>query len=67
MTTTATTPFHTALRNETKRSSWLWLVAGALWIAVSLIILQFDPISAATVGVIAGAMFVASGVEYLFL
>ncbi len=67
MTTTATTPFRTALRTETNRSSWLWLVAGALWFAVSLIILQFDPVSAATVGVIAGAMFVASGVEYLFL
>lgn len=67
MTTTATAPFRPALRTETKRSSWLWLIAGALWIAVSLIILQFDPVSAATVGVIAGAMFVASGVEYFFL
>ena len=67
MTTTATTPFPTALRTETKRWSWLWLVAGALWIAVSLIILQFDAASAATVGVIAGAMFVAAGVEYFFV
>ena len=65
MTTTATTPFPTALRTETKRWSWLWLVAGALWIAVSLIILQFDTASAATVGAIAGVMFIASGVEYL--
>jgi uncharacterized membrane protein HdeD (DUF308 family) len=68
MTTTATTtPFPTALRTETKKWSWLWLVAGALWIAVSLIILQFDTASAATVGAIAGVMFIASGVEYLFV
>ncbi|MGZ8784650.1 MAG: DUF308 domain-containing protein, partial [Acidimicrobiia bacterium] len=67
MTTTIPHPFRTRLRTETQRSSWLWLVAGALWIAVSLSILQFDPASAATVGVIAGVMFVASGVEYLFV
>lgn len=66
MTTTATTPF-TQMRTETKKWSWLWLVAGALWILVSVIILQFDPASAATVGVIAGAMFVGAGVEYFFL
>jgi uncharacterized membrane protein HdeD (DUF308 family) len=66
MTTTATTPF-TQMRIETKRWSWLWLVAGALWILVSVIILQFDQASAATVGVIAGAMFVGAGVEYFFL
>lgn len=64
MTTTATTPFRTALRTETKRWSWLWLVAGALWIAVSVIILQFDQASAATVGAIAGAMLIFAGVEY---
>jgi uncharacterized membrane protein HdeD (DUF308 family) len=66
-TTTPTPPFRTALRTETKRASWLWLVTGTLWILVSLSILQFDPASAATVGVIAGAMFVASGVEYFIL
>jgi uncharacterized membrane protein HdeD (DUF308 family) len=66
MTTTATTPF-TQMRTETKKWSWLWLVAGALWILVSVIILQFDQASAASVGVIAGAMFVGAGVEYFFL
>jgi uncharacterized membrane protein HdeD (DUF308 family) len=66
MTTTATTPF-IQVRTVTKKWSWLWLVAGALWILVSVIILQFDQASAASVGVIAGAMFVAAGVEYFFL
>jgi uncharacterized membrane protein HdeD (DUF308 family) len=55
------------MRTETKKWSWLWLVAGALWILVSVIILQFDKASAASVGVIAGAMFVGAGVEYFFL
>jgi uncharacterized membrane protein HdeD (DUF308 family) len=66
MTATATTP-STQMRTETKKWSWLWLVAGALWILVSVIILQFDKASAASVGVIAGAMFVGAGVEYFFL
>jgi uncharacterized membrane protein HdeD (DUF308 family) len=66
MTTTATTPFSTALRTETKRWSWLWLVAGALWILVSVSILQFDGSSAATVGAIAGVMLMFAGVEYFF-
>jgi uncharacterized membrane protein HdeD (DUF308 family) len=64
---TTTAPFPTALRTETKRWSWLWLITGALWTIVSLIILQFDLASAATVGVITGVMFVAAGVEYLFV
>jgi uncharacterized membrane protein HdeD (DUF308 family) len=67
MSTSATTPLPTALKTETKKWSWLWLVAGALWILISLIILQFDAASAATVGVIAGAMFVAAGVEYFLV
>jgi uncharacterized membrane protein HdeD (DUF308 family) len=67
VTTKTATPLPTALRTETKRWSWLWLISGALWTVVSLIILQFDLASAATVGVIAGVMFVAAGVEYFFL
>jgi uncharacterized membrane protein HdeD (DUF308 family) len=66
MTTTATTPL-TQLRTGTKRRSWLWLVAGALWIMISVIILQFDAASAATVGAIGGAMFITAGVEYFFI
>ena len=66
-TRTAPAPFSTALRTETKRWSWLWLIAGALWTLVSVIILQFDQASAATVGTIAGVMFLGAGVEYFFL
>ena len=66
MTTTATTPY-TQMRTETKKWSWLWLVSGVLWMMVSVIILQFDQASAATVGVIAGVMLIYAGVEYFFL
>lgn len=44
---------------------WLWLVTGILWILVSIVILQFDIGSAATVGVIVGIMFIAAGIQYL--
>jgi len=44
---------------------WLWLVIGILWVAISLIVLQFDTTSAATVGIIVGLMFIAAGVQYL--
>ena len=66
MTTTATTPF-TQMKTETKRWSWLWLVSGILWMLVSVIILQFDEASAATVGAIGGFMLIYAGVEYFFL
>lgn len=46
---------------------WLWLVTGILWILISIIILQFDITSAATVGVIVGIMFIAAGVQYIFV
>lgn len=66
MTTTATTPF-TQMKTETKRWSWLWLVSGILWMLVSVIILQFDEASAATVGAIGGFMLIYAGAEYFFL
>jgi hypothetical protein len=46
---------------------WLWLVFGVLWIVVALVILQFDQASITTVGVLVGAMFLASGVQQLAL
>jgi uncharacterized membrane protein HdeD (DUF308 family) len=42
---------------------WLWLVFGILWIVVALVILQFDQASITTVGVLIGAMFLASGFQ----
>ena len=44
---------------------WLWLVLGVAWIAVALVILQFDQASITTVGVLIGALFLASGVQQL--
>ncbi len=46
---------------------WLWLVAGFIWIAVAIIILEFDTASARTVGVIVGAMLLAAGIQYLVI
>lgn len=45
------------------RMWWIWLVVGALWIAAAYVILQFDNASIATIGVIAGIMFVVLGVQ----
>jgi len=52
---------------EVSRWWWMWLVAGALWIAVAMIILQFDTASARTVGVIVGVMLLAAGVQYVVI
>jgi uncharacterized membrane protein HdeD (DUF308 family) len=46
---------------------WLWLVFGIFWIVVALSILQFDQASITTVGVLIGAMFLASGFQQLAL
>lgn len=46
---------------------WLWLVFGILWVVIALVILQFDQASITTVGVLIGAMFLASGLEQLVL
>jgi uncharacterized membrane protein HdeD (DUF308 family) len=46
---------------------WLWLVFGILWILVALVILQFDQASITTVGVLIGAMFLASGFQQFAL
>jgi uncharacterized membrane protein HdeD (DUF308 family) len=42
---------------------WLWLVSGAIWILVALVVLQFDQASVKTVGVIVGLMFLFSAVQ----
>ena len=46
---------------------WLWLVVGIAWIAVSLVVLQFDEASIKTIGVIVGIMFIVAGVQQLVL
>lgn len=42
---------------------WLWIVFGLAWVVVGLVILQFDDASITTVGVIVGAMFLATGFQ----
>jgi uncharacterized membrane protein HdeD (DUF308 family) len=42
---------------------WLWLVAGIFWVAVGLVILQFDQASITTVGVLVGIMFFLTAVQ----
>jgi uncharacterized membrane protein HdeD (DUF308 family) len=46
---------------------WVGLVTGVAWLAIALIILQFDDASVTTVGVLVGAMFLFAGVQNLAL
>jgi uncharacterized membrane protein HdeD (DUF308 family) len=46
---------------------WLWLVVGVAWIVASLVILQFDRASITTVGIIVGMLFIAAGMQQLYL
>jgi uncharacterized membrane protein HdeD (DUF308 family) len=46
---------------------WVLLTAGIAWLAVALIILQFDQASVTTVGILVGLMFLALGVENIAL
>jgi hypothetical protein len=46
---------------------WLGLVAGIGWLVISLVILQFDSASVATVGVLVGLMFLLAGAQNLAL
>ncbi len=42
---------------------WAWLVAGILWIAASIVILQFRQSSITLVGVVIGIMFLVAGIQ----
>ena len=46
---------------------WILLVAGIAWVAVALVILQFDQASVTTVGILVGLMFLGVGIENLAL
>ena len=46
---------------------WVLLVAGIAWVAVALVVLQFDQASVTTVGVLVGLMFLGLGIENLAL
>ena len=42
---------------------WLWLVSGVFWVAVGLVILQFDQASINTVGILIGLMFLLTSLQ----
>jgi len=46
---------------------WLWLLLGIVWIAASLVILQFNHASITTVSVILGIMFAVAAVQQFVL
>ena len=46
---------------------WVLLGAGIAWVAVALVILQFDQASVATVGILAGLMFLGVALENIAL
>ena len=46
---------------------WIELVMGIIWIAVSLVILQFEESSLTTIGVIVGLMFIFAGLQQFFV
>jgi uncharacterized membrane protein HdeD (DUF308 family) len=59
-----------ALRDSVRTATgywWVLLIAGIAWVAVALVILQFDQASVATVGVLVGLMFLALGIENIAL
>ncbi len=53
-----------AVRNIS-RLWWLWLVFGFIWVAVGLVILQFDQASINTVGILIGLMFAGTAIQLL--
>ena len=59
-----------SLRESARRltgSWWVPLVAGIAWLAVALVILQFDQASVTTVGVLVGLMFTVLCIETIAL
>jgi uncharacterized membrane protein HdeD (DUF308 family) len=59
-----------SLRDSARRLTgywWVLLMAGIAWVAVALVILQFDHASVTTVGILVGLMFLAVGIENLAL
>jgi uncharacterized membrane protein HdeD (DUF308 family) len=46
---------------------WVGLVAGVVWLVISLVILQFDSASVTTVGVLIGVMFLLAALQNIAL
>jgi uncharacterized membrane protein HdeD (DUF308 family) len=46
---------------------WAWLLAGIVWVTISLVILQFNDASVTTVGVLIGVMFALAAAQTLVI
>jgi uncharacterized membrane protein HdeD (DUF308 family) len=63
-------PVIRSLRESARRLTgywWVVLAAGIAWVAVALVILQFDQASVTTVGILVGLLFLGAGVENIAL
>jgi uncharacterized membrane protein HdeD (DUF308 family) len=63
-------PAGTGLRESARRITgywWVSLAAGIAWLAVALVILQFDDASVTTVGILVGLMFALAGLQNVAL
>jgi uncharacterized membrane protein HdeD (DUF308 family) len=63
-------PGISSLRDSARKLTGYWwavLVAGIAWVAVALVILQFDQASVTTVGILVGLMFLGVGIENIAL
>jgi uncharacterized membrane protein HdeD (DUF308 family) len=46
---------------------WAWLLAGIVWVTISLVILQFNDASVTTVGILIGVMFALASAQTLVI
>ena len=46
---------------------WAWLIAGIVWVTISLVILQFNDASITTVGILIGVMFALASAQTLVI
>lgn len=51
---------------QSSRFWWVFLITGALWMILALIILRFNTASIVTIGVLVGAVILAAGINELF-
>lgn len=61
----ATRPPVVEAAKEVTRLWWLWLLFGAAWTVIAVVILQFDDASITTVGILIGLMFFVAGLQSL--
>jgi uncharacterized membrane protein HdeD (DUF308 family) len=67
MEASASSPRAQGVDAAVKHLWWFPLIMGIAWIVIALVILQFDQASVNTVGIIIGAMFLATGLQQLVL